>query len=132
MESWIRNLVSFLGGFRWNGFRLRRHGFQIGRSFNIDVACRPGDGSNQDALERWIRPDVLPMSHGGIEHSSLSMVAGPGGWVIGALIIGTLHPLGILHQDHVQVRRKVLQGIPFIFKAETFLNLLTAGEVSRG
>src|SRR5262249_48677647 len=64
----------------------------------------------------------------GIEDAALVVLARPGGGIFRPFVIEVLHAFGVLHEYDVQVRREVLERVPF-FKLLEILLPLDAGEV---
>ena len=98
----------------------------------IAIAGRPPEAAEDDLVEEWFRPDILPMGERCIEDSALAMLACPRCRKSRTLVAGTLHALRLLNQDHMQVGREVLQRVPFLVQSKGGAELADAGEVAIG
>src|SRR5208337_2743390 len=75
---------------------VRGHLGDVRLGLGRDIAQRPGDSSQRDGLKERVRPHILAMSKGRIENPAFPVAAGPGVWIIRALVAVALHQLGLL------------------------------------
>src|SRR2546425_940769 len=76
----------------------RRHVYRFGsdlinvrRDVGIDSAQGPIDSTEEHRLENGISPDILAMSHVGVEHAAFAIKPGPGRWIRRPLVHIALH-----------------------------------------
>jgi HEAT repeat protein len=114
---------------------LRRPGSSlpdVGANTRPQITGRPMNATEEEILENRVGPNVLAVPQVGVEDPAAPVTTSPGGWVRRPLVHRSLHPLRVLDQNHVQVRRKTLKRVPLLQRAEIFRKSFHAGEMRIG